>query len=162
MTLNWPEVTVETDSWTRLQKGGPALAKLFAHPRFNPEKETIVNKSFFNVDKLDTEWSSGSVRVYFLAWIAVVNPPPRNGRFSVWKQRTPLLTRTTKVQIFYAFTHLKSVKSHAHKLLCKIPAIVGWFQVSIAPWGLRHEGMVAGKQRRPNFLPMSTCLDNQS
>jgi hypothetical protein len=34
---------------------------------------------------------------------------------------------------FYAFTHLKSVKSHAHKLLSKIPAIVGWFLVSIAP-----------------------------
>ena len=41
------------------QKGGPAFAKLFAHPRFNPDKEVLANKSFFNADKLDTEWSPG-------------------------------------------------------------------------------------------------------
>jgi uncharacterized protein with WD repeat len=40
-------------------KGGPAFGKLFAHPRFNPDKEVIANKSFFNVDKMDAEWSPG-------------------------------------------------------------------------------------------------------
>ena len=42
------------------QKGGPAIAKLFGYPRFNPEKDAIISKSFFNADKLETEWSKGS------------------------------------------------------------------------------------------------------
>jgi hypothetical protein len=46
------------------QKGGPALAKLFGHPRFNPDKDAIVSKSFFNADKLDTEWSKGKVGLH--------------------------------------------------------------------------------------------------
>ena len=42
------------------QKGGPSIAKLFGYPKFNPEKDAIISKSFFNADKLDTEWSKGS------------------------------------------------------------------------------------------------------
>ena len=42
------------------QKGGPAFGKLFAHPRFNPDKDVLANKSFFNIDKMDAEWSPGN------------------------------------------------------------------------------------------------------
>ena len=50
------------------QKGGPAIAKLFGYPRFNPEKDAIISKSFFNADKLETEWSKG-----FWPFISIVN-----------------------------------------------------------------------------------------
>jgi len=47
-------------SFVPAQKGGPAFGKLFAHPRFNPDKDVIASKSFFNVDKMDAEWSPGN------------------------------------------------------------------------------------------------------
>jgi uncharacterized protein with WD repeat len=54
-TLNFPA-----------QKGDTGYAKLFAHPRFNPEKDVVANKSFFNVDKMDAEWSQDGKSVLLL------------------------------------------------------------------------------------------------
>jgi translation initiation factor 2A len=39
------------------QKGGPSFGKLFAYPNFNPERDVIANKSFFQADNMTAEWS---------------------------------------------------------------------------------------------------------
>lgn len=39
------------------QKGGPGFGKLFLYPNLNSEKDVIANKSFFQSDKMDVEWS---------------------------------------------------------------------------------------------------------
>ena len=39
------------------QKGGPGFGKLFAYPRFHPEKEVIATKSFMIADRMETKWS---------------------------------------------------------------------------------------------------------
>jgi len=38
-------------------KGGPGFGKMYNYPNFNAEKDVIANKSFFNADMMDVEWS---------------------------------------------------------------------------------------------------------
>jgi len=39
------------------QKGGPGFGKLYAFPNFHPEKDVVASKSFFQADRMETEWS---------------------------------------------------------------------------------------------------------
>jgi translation initiation factor 2A len=39
------------------QKGGPGFGKLYNYPNFNAEKDVVANKSFFQSDRMDVEWS---------------------------------------------------------------------------------------------------------